>query len=176
MLHAQGPPLTKVFLSYLRFEKALSENTISSYATDLARLTHFAYQAQRPIESLKAADLRKFIAELSREGLSPATIRRIASAVRSFYLFLALDGYIDDTPTDDLDTPPPVTYLPTFLNEAEVHQLLIAPDPNTNDGIRDRAPTQANRTFATLRKLFSWAVEHDLLASSPCLGLRKPAE
>jgi len=142
LLHAQGPPLTKVFLSYLRFEKALSENTISSYATDLARLTHFAYQAQRPIESLKVADLRKFIAELSREGLSPATIRRIASAVRSFYLFLALDGYIDDTPTDDLDTPPPVTYLPTFLNEAEVHQLLIAPDPNTNDGIRDRAILQ----------------------------------
>jgi integrase/recombinase XerD len=126
-------------LAYLRVEKGLSENTISSYATDLARLTHFAYQAKRPIETIKVTDLRKFIAELSRTGLSPATVRRIASAVRSFYLFLALDGYIDDPPTDDLDTPPPVSYLPTFLNEAEVQQLLSAPDATTNEGIRDRA-------------------------------------
>jgi integrase/recombinase XerD len=139
MLHSQGPPLTKQFLRYLRIEKGLSENTISSYTTDLARLTHFAYQAKRPIENLKVSDLRKFIAELSRGGLSPATVRRIASAVRGFYLFLALDGYIDDPPTDDLDTPPPVSYLPTFLNETEVRQLLDAPDANTNEGIRDRA-------------------------------------
>ena len=138
-MHSQGPPLTKTFLGYLRIEKGLSENTISSYTTDLARLTHFAYQAKRPIENLKVSDLRKFIAELSRGGLSPATVRRIASAVRGFYLFLALDGYIDDPPTDDLDTPPPISYLPTFLNEIEVRQLLDAPDANTNEGIRDRA-------------------------------------
>ena len=138
-MRTKGPPLTKTFLGYLRIEKGLSENTISSYATDLVRLTHFAYQAKRPIESLKVADLRIFIGELSRDGLSPATVRRIASALRGFYLFLTLDGYIDDPPTDDLDTPPPVSYLPTFLNETEVHQLLTTPDPNTNEGIRDRA-------------------------------------
>jgi len=57
---------------------------------------------------------------------------------------------------------------PKDVTKADVRTLI--------DGIRDRAPTQANRTFATLRKLFAWAVEHDLLASSPCLGLKKPAE
>jgi len=31
---------------------------------------------------------------------------------------------------------------PDVSHEAEVHQLLIAPDPNTNDGIRDRAILQ----------------------------------
>lgn len=138
-MHSQGPPLTKTFLSYLRVEKGLSENTISSYAKDLARLTHFAYQVKTPIENLRVSDLRKFIADLSRSGLSPATVRRIASAVRGFYLFLTLDGYIDDPPTDDLDTPPPVSYLPIFLNETEVRLLLDAPDPNTNEGIRDQA-------------------------------------
>jgi integrase/recombinase XerD len=138
-MHSKGPPLSKIFLAYLRVERSLSENTISSYAADLARLTHFAYQAKKPIETLTVSDLRKFIANLSRNGLSPATVRRIASAVRSFYQFLALDGYIENPPTDDLDTPPPVSYLPTFLNETEVRQLLDAPDPNTNEGIRDRA-------------------------------------
>ncbi len=44
------------------------------------------------------------------------------------------------------------------------------------EGIRRRAPTQANRTLATLRKLFSWAVEHDLIEVSPCLGIKAPTE
>jgi len=138
-MNSKGPPLTKIFLAYLTVEKALAENTISSYATDLARLTHFAYQSKKPIETLTVSDLRKFIADLSRNGLSPATVRRIASAVRSFYQFLALDGYIENPPTDDLDTPPPVSYLPTFLDETEVRRLLDAPDPGTDEGIRDRA-------------------------------------
>jgi integrase/recombinase XerD len=107
-MHSQGPPLSKIFLAYLHVERSLSDNTIRSYATDLARLTHFAYQAKKPIETLSVSDLRKFIADLSRNCLSPATVRRIASAVRSFYQFLALDGYVESPPTDDLDTPPPV--------------------------------------------------------------------
>lgn len=139
MLLAQSPPLTKQFLSYLRIEKGLSENTLKSYANDLARLTHYAYQSRQAIQSLCARDLRTWIAQLSREGLSPATVRRIASATRGFYLFLALDGYIDNIPTEDLDTPPPVSYLPTFLTELETQQLLSAPAFATKEGIRDHA-------------------------------------
>ncbi len=138
-MRAQGPPLTKQFLGYLRIEKGLSENTIKNYAKDLARLTHYAYQAQQPIQNLRPRDLRTFIAQLSRHGLSPATVRRIASAIRGFYLFLAIDGYIDNIPTEDLDTPPPVSYLPTFLTELEIQKLLSAPDLSTKQGIRDLA-------------------------------------
>jgi len=60
----KGPPLTKLFLSYLNIEKGLSRNTIANYANDLARLTHFAYQAHKPIEQLQAGELRQFIAQL----------------------------------------------------------------------------------------------------------------
>jgi integrase/recombinase XerD len=139
MLRAQGPPLTKQFLGYLRIEKGLSENTIKNYAKDLARLTHYAYQVGHQIQDLRPRDLRTFIAQLSRAHLSPATVRRIASAIRGFYLFLAIDGYIDNIPTEDLDTPPAVSYLPTFLTELETQQLLSAPDLETKEGIRDRA-------------------------------------
>jgi len=138
-MRAQGPPLTKQFSRYLRIEKGLSENTIKNYAKDLARLTHYAYQAGQQIQDLRPRDLRTFTAQLSRAHLSPATVRRIASAVRGFYLFLAIDGYIDNIPTEDLDTPPPVSYLPTFLTELETQKLLSAPDLSTKEGIRDRA-------------------------------------
>ena len=132
-------PLTKEFLRYLTIEKGLSDNTISNYAKDLARLTHYAYQLSTPIQALHPGDLRNFIAQLSRDGLAPATVRRIVSAVRSFYNFLALDDHIDRLPTDDLDTPPPTSYLPRFLTELEVQQLLATPDLTTNESLRDRA-------------------------------------
>ena len=133
------PPLTKIFLRYLTIEKGLSPNTIANYANDLARLTHFAYQAHKPVEQLRPRDLRQFIAQLNRERLSPATIRRVASTLRGFYAFLALDDYIDTSPTDDLNTPPPVSYLPTFLTETQIHALFGIPDVTSTEGSRDRA-------------------------------------
>jgi integrase/recombinase XerD len=134
-----GPPLTKLFLNYLTIEKGLSQNTIANYANDLARLTHFAYQAHKPIEQLRSHDLRTFIAQLNRERLSPATIRRFASTLRGFYAFLVLDDYIDNPPTDDLNTPPPVSYLPTVLTETQIHALFAIPDVTKAEGLRDRA-------------------------------------
>ena len=133
------PPLTKEFLRYLIVEKGLSENTVSNYRKDLARLTHYAYQLNTTIENLQARDLRNFIAQLSRDGLAPATVRRITSAIRGFYDFLALDDHIDQLPTDNLDTPPPTLYSPRFLTEREVQQLLATPDLTTTYGTRDRA-------------------------------------
>ena len=135
----KGPPLTKLFLRYLTIEKGLTENTTANYANDLARLTHFAYQVHKPIEHLQPRDLRQFIAQLDHAGLSPATIRRVASTVRGFYAFLALDDYIDTPPTDDLNTPPPISYLPTCLSEAQIQTLFAIPDLTNKEGIRDRA-------------------------------------
>ena len=44
------------------------------------------------------------------------------------------------------------------------------------DAIVDRgAPTMANRTLATIRKLFNWAVERDVIKESPCAGVKPPA-
>ena len=139
-MHLKGqPPLTKTFLRYLTIEKGLSDNTVFNYAKDLARLTNYAYQLNTSVQALHARDVRHFIAQLSRDGLAPATVRRIASSVRGFYDFLALDGHIYKLPTDDLDTPPPASYLPRFLTEPEVQQLLAAPNLTTTCGIRDHA-------------------------------------
>lgn len=136
----KGPPLTKRFLNYLSIEKGLSENTVTNYAKDLARLTQFAYTAKTSVDTLTAPDLRLFLAELTRDcGLSPASVRRVASTVRGFYAFLLLDDYIDIAPTDDLQTPPPVSYLPIVLTESEIQKLLATPDLATTEGIRDRA-------------------------------------
>lgn len=136
---SKGMPLTKLFLRYLRIEKGLSENTIYNYGKDLRRLTHFAYQSARPIHQLRRTDIREFISQLTLNGFSATTVRRIASTIRSFFAFLVLDDYIDSSPTDLLETPPPPTHLPTVLSETQVQRLLSTPDLTTNIGCRDRA-------------------------------------
>jgi integrase len=42
------------------------------------------------------------------------------------------------------------------------------------DVIADRAPVMANRTHATLRKLYSWAVRRDLIETNPCKDMDPP--
>jgi integrase len=55
---------------------------------------------------------------------------------------------------------------PVEIQRGQVRSLIVR--------IAERAPTQANRTFAVVRRVFSWAVGEDLLQVSPCVGLKTP--
>jgi integrase/recombinase XerD len=129
----------KEFLSYVQVEKGLARHTLESYARDLARLKEWATKKGKLVTDLTRTDLRKWIADLSKEGLAPTSISRAVSAVRGFYKFLMLDGHIKRHPAEELDTPQRFAYLPNFLTEDEINRLLAAPDVSTEQGIRDRA-------------------------------------
>ena len=129
----------KEFLTYIQVEKGLAQHSVASYERDLSRLEAWATQNRKDVLELTRADLRKWIASLSREGLAPTSIARAVSATRGFYKFLMLDGHIKNHPAEDLDTPQRFSYLPKFLTEEEINRLLAAPDVSTLEGIRDRA-------------------------------------
>ena len=129
----------KEFLTYLQVEKGLARLSLESYRRDLDRLQSWANKNGKETSELTRADLRKWIASLSREGLAPASIARAVSATRGFFKFLMLDGHIKTHPAEDLDTPQRFSYLPKFLTEDEINRLLAAPDVSTEEGIRDRA-------------------------------------
>src|ERR1043166_2049322 len=127
----------KEFLSYIQVEKGLARQTLESYKRDLDRLPAWANNKQ--VTDLTRADLRKWIASLSREGLAPTSIARTVSATRGFFKFLMLDGHIKSHPAEDLDTPQRFNYLPKFLTEDEINRLFAAPNVATQEGIRHRA-------------------------------------
>ncbi len=131
--------LVREFLTYIQVEKGLARNSLASYGRDLARLEAWAKDQGKAIEDLARADLRGWIADLSREGLSPASVSRAVSAARGLFRFLMLDGHIQTHPAEDLSTPQGNAYLPRFLTEDEMERLLAAPDISTDEGIRDRA-------------------------------------
>ena len=136
---ARERDLVKEFLNYVQVEKGLSRNTLESYARDLNRLDRWSNRSGKALPELTRSDLRKWIAQLSKDGLAPSSVARAVSAARGLFRFLMLDGHIKSHPTDDLDTPQRFAYLPQFLTEEEINRLLVAPDVSTELGVRDRA-------------------------------------
>jgi len=135
----QQRDLIKEFITFIQVEKGLARLTLESYSRDLARLNSWAAKNGKQVSELSRADLRKWIASLSREGLAPTSVARAVSAARGFFKFLMVDGHIKHHPAEDLDTPQRFNYLPKFLTEDEINSLLSAPDISTEEGIRDRA-------------------------------------
>jgi len=131
--------LFREYLSYLRVERGLAKNSIESYKRDLAKLKNWADGESLEILELTRQNLRGFIADLSRENLSATSVGRIVSAVRGFYKFLMIDNHLKKNPAEDLDTPQKGFYLPKFLNQFEIEQLLLTPDVSQEIGLRDRA-------------------------------------
>ena len=150
----------KEFLTYIQVEKGLARQTLESYKRDLDRLQTWATVKNKAITELTRADLRQWIASLSRDGLAPTSIARAVSTTRGFFKFLMLDGHLKSHPADDLDTPQRFNYLPKFLTEDEINRLLAAPDIATEAGIRDRAMLEI--MYATgLRVSELIALKHD---------------
>jgi integrase/recombinase XerD len=131
--------LTREYLSYLKVEKGLAANSLSSYERDLSKLKFWADKNGFDLLTLTRQDLREWLIDLGHTKLSENSKRRMISAMRGFYKFLMIDGHLTKNPSDNLDSPQKGFYLPKFLNQAEIETLLAQPDVSTETGLRDRA-------------------------------------
>jgi integrase/recombinase XerD len=129
----------QVFLDFLSVEKGLSVNTVLSYSRDVQKL--FRFFRKEKIHWLKAGeeDLIRFIHHQSRAGLSPRSMARVISSLKSFYRFLVLDGILKKNPAVNLSSPKTWFSLPKFLTVKEVESLLSQPDEENIRGVRDKA-------------------------------------
>ena len=127
------------YLLYLQVEKGLAKNSLESYERDLQKLKNWAEKNNFDLLKLTRKDLREWLIDLAGENLSENSKRRMVSALRGFYKFLMFDGHISKNPAEDLSAPQKGFYLPKFLNQTEVENLLLVPDVAQEIGLRDRA-------------------------------------
>ena len=128
------------FRDYLALEAGHSANTVEAYLRDLRRLAQFA--AARGLDGpaeLTRATLRDFVFLLKDLGLSPATIRRPVSSVRTYFGFVVGEGRLADDPSDRLESPQRWRTLPETLTVREVEAILGAPSVDEPLAWRDRA-------------------------------------
>lgn len=124
---------------YLRLEQGLSDNTIESYQFDVNRLARYCESLKRkntPI-SLQVDTLRDFVFQLSKE-VQPPTQSRIVSGIKGFFVFLQLEGYRNDNPTQLLELPKIRKTFPDTLSTQEVDALIAGIDSKSKHAFRNR--------------------------------------
>ncbi|MDQ3713243.1 MAG: site-specific tyrosine recombinase XerD [Acidobacteriota bacterium] len=137
--HPKKRDFVREYLSYSQVEKGLAKNSVESYERDLMRLKNWAEKNHFDLLKLTRQDLREWLIDLAGESLSENSKRRMISALRGFYKFLQFDGHITKNPSENLDAPQKSFYLPNFLNQTDVENLLAVPNVSTEIGLRDRA-------------------------------------
>jgi integrase/recombinase XerD len=128
------------FQEYLALEDGASPRTLEAYGRDLARMTVWcgAKSVASP-GALTPALLRDFVYHLKDIGLSPASIRRSVSAMRTYFKFMIGEGQMQSDPSERLETPRKWRTLPEVLTVDEVGRVLAAVSLDEPLVFRDRA-------------------------------------
>ncbi len=128
------------FLKYLEFEKRSSKYTITSYRCDLEQFILFAQEYNvNCVSEIKRKLIRGWVVKLVNEKMSPKSVGRKITSLKSYFKFLMREGVVEDNPAEGISIPKVPKKIPTFVRESEMDLLLDEfPFENTYEGVRDR--------------------------------------
>ncbi|QQS36317.1 MAG: site-specific tyrosine recombinase XerD [Ignavibacteriales bacterium] len=130
----------KEYLSVLRLEKNLSENTVTSYSNDITTLLNYLDEKRvTDLSEITDKHLRQFFELLYDIGLSSTSAARYYSSIKGFLKYLFNSGYIKQNPIEKITPPKLAKNLPQVLTVAEVESVLSKPDTGEKLGLRDKA-------------------------------------
>ena len=130
----------KEYLSILKLERNLSENTIESYKNDILSLLSFLDEKSvSDLSEVKPAQLNDFFRILNKLGLTSRTAARYYSSIKGFFNYLFLNKYILKNPVEKLSAPKISRNLPVVLTINEIEKILSMPDTGDKLGLRDKA-------------------------------------
>ncbi|MDR3011770.1 MAG: site-specific tyrosine recombinase XerD [Chitinispirillales bacterium] len=133
-------PHLESYMAYLQLEKTLSGNTAVSYRFDMQRLASYLRQHNAlDLQKVTPEILSSYIRLLYDLGFAATSIQRTVSSLKSFFAFVAVEGYISGDPTELLEGPKSAKTLPSVLSVEEIDAILSAVDLQKRNGIRDRA-------------------------------------
>jgi integrase/recombinase XerD len=123
------------YLSYLKTEKQLSDNTVKNYKLDLISFINFVNTDN--INKINSKHIIEYVKNISNK--KNKTVARHIVTLRNFFKFLIIDKIIELDPTENIDIPKPEKKLPEYLTLNEIKLLLDAPDLNNSSGVRDKS-------------------------------------
>ena len=127
------------YMSYLKDVKKSSDNTLQAYERDLTKFMDYA--RIESIYSFCDVDVDKVTAYkkyLSDSGLSPSSVSRSLSALRSMFQYLIISGECDHNPAREVPNDKYEKKGPQVLNSKEIELLLSQPSTDDIKGIRDK--------------------------------------
>lgn len=131
----------KGFESYLKLERSLAMNSVTSYNDDILKLYHFIEYKKLAVtpEKVTLELLRDFLLWVNELGMSARSQARIISGIKAFYKYLLIENIINHNPTELLEAPKLGRKLPDVLSIEEIDQLINAVDLSKPEGERNKA-------------------------------------
>ena len=130
------------FLKYLEFEKRYSLHTVVAYKNDLGQFVLFMNESVGDFnfKDVHRNDIRQWIIALMDAGISPRSIQRKITTLKSLYKYLLRNEYLEIDPTHSITVPKAPKKLPTFIAEKNLNQLLdFDLFGDDFEGVRDKA-------------------------------------
>lgn len=104
-------------------EKGLSLNTRSAYRSDLFMWHTFLKKNDQNLRTALPGHVRAYLQDLNEKNITPASVARSLSSLRSFYAFLKEETDCSIDPLDGIATPKIPKKLPAVLTVTEVEML-----------------------------------------------------
>ncbi|WP_086479922.1 tyrosine recombinase XerC [Oceanospirillum sanctuarii] len=146
-----GSPLEQsleAFLTSLAQQQG-SPHTLSNYRRDLEQFLHYLQSDDGAAISdwkvLTRKQIRHYLAFRHQEGLTPRSLQRHLSSIKSFLGFLQRQKVLETNPADGLRAPKAAQLLPKPVDIDQLQQMLDQPvDQNVSDKnriaeLRDKA-------------------------------------
>lgn len=131
----------KNFLQYLENEKRYSAHTLIGYETDIKQFQSFLKETfdHSDDTSVTSVMVRSWVVNLLEHGLSPRTVNRKLSSLKTYYRFLKKEGAAKVNPMVAVVAPKTAKRLPEFVPEGDM-QSLLDPEIFEDDfnGCRDK--------------------------------------
>jgi integrase/recombinase XerD len=127
------------FLTFLRVERGLADNTINSYRYDLEQYVSFLSAQKLKLFQATQNVILSFLNQQRLLNKSARTRSRMLAALRGLYRYLLQEGLVTTDPTENLTSPKLEKNLPRVLSVQEVEKLLSQPNSGTLIGLRDKA-------------------------------------
>lgn len=147
------------FLEYLELELNRSHLTAEAYGRDLREFASFLDKDEEMNDAAEvtSADVRAWLADMARNGLSPRSLRRKTQAARAFFRWIRKQGEISNNPAAEVQLAKIGRKLPEFVREQEMEEILDNP-------ILGGDPALNIRNKLIINILYSCGIRRDELA------------
>jgi integrase/recombinase XerC len=115
------------FTNYLSSEKRFSVHTVTSYSNDINQFTLFLseeFEIESDVSEVSFQIVRSWIASLLEKGVSPRSVNRKISTLKTYFKFLIREGVILESPMLKVVAPKSKKRLPLFIEEDQIESLL----------------------------------------------------
>lgn len=128
------------YIKYLKNVKKSSDNTLQAYIRDLNKFLEYASKSKlSDFSVVSVEDISSYKDYLNNMGLSPASVSRSLSALRSLFQYLISTGVVEHNPAREIPNDKIEKKGPQVLTSKEIESLLAQPDTSDTKGKRDKA-------------------------------------